>query len=122
MQSADAAVLVAANNYTNSQIAAVVINVAGFEDKLDAFELQVAGLDKRVDQVGAMSAAMAQMTAAASGNDKDNRLAVGLGNYGGQTAFALGFQRTVSDNVTISFGAAFDGDKTATGAGASFGW
>jgi len=62
------------------------------------------------------------MTASASGNSKDNRLAIGLGNYGGQTAFAMGFQRTVSDSVTISFGAAFDGDETATGAGAAFGW
>ena len=75
-----------------------------------------------MDQVGAMSAAMAQMTGAAAGNNNDNRLAVGLGNYGGQTAFAIGFQRTVSDSVSISFGAAFDGDKTAAGAGASFGW
>ena len=115
MNSADAAVLVAANTYTNSQIAAVVINVAGFQDQID-------GLDKRVDQVGAMSAAMAHMTASAAGNNNDNRLAIGFGNYGGQTAFDMGFQRTVSDSVTISFGAAFDGDETATGAGASFGW
>jgi autotransporter adhesin len=78
--------------------------------------------DRRIARVGAMSAAMANMTASAAGVRSANRIAVGVGNYRGANALALGYQRALSDRAVITFGGAFDGEDSQLGAGAAFGW
>ena len=49
----------------------------------DYTDRKVGSLDTRINRVGAMSAAMSQMAAAASNIARDNRIAVGVGMFGG---------------------------------------
>lgn len=69
-----------------------------------------------------MGAAMSNMTASAAGVHTQNRIAVGVGNYKGKSAFAVGYQRALSERSVVTFGGAFNGDDTSVGAGAAFGW
>ncbi|QOW19383.1 YadA-like family protein [Lysobacter ciconiae] len=79
-------------------------------------------VDKRFDQMGAMSAAMLNMATSAAGVRTQNRVGVGVGVQGGQTALSLGYQRALSDRATVTFGGAMSGDDTSVGAGVGFGW
>jgi autotransporter adhesin len=80
-------------------------------------------VDKRVNQVGAMGTAMAQMSANQSGLAGANRIGVGAGNYGGQSAIALGYQRAFKGNrASLSVGASASGSESTVGVGAGFSW
>jgi autotransporter adhesin len=115
----DAATLSSANTYTDTKVAAITLDFSNFRTEVnDRFESQ----DKRINQVGAMSAAMANMTASAAGVRTRNRVAVGVGNYRGENSLAFGYQRAVSDRAVITIGGAFNGDDSTIGAGAAFGW
>lgn len=118
MAAGDAATLSAANAYTDDRLA----EFSAFDSRVDTLENQVGVLDDRVNRIGALSAAMSQMSAAGAGNQNASRLSLGVGNYGGKTAFAVGYQRSLSKRTTLSFGAAHDGKKAATGGGVSVGW
>jgi len=111
--------LTSANAYTDQKIQTLSLDFTGFRGQVnDRFERT----DTRINQVGAMGAAMANMTASAAGVRTQNRVAVGYGNYGGENAFAFGYQRAISDRAVITFGSAINGDQTAVGAGAALGW
>lgn len=74
----------AANAYTDQQIAgAFGADLSQFEAQTNArFNQQ----DKRIDTLGAMGAASAQMAVNTGGLSGDNRIGVGAGSYSGQTA------------------------------------
>jgi autotransporter adhesin len=134
MDAADAATLTSANTYTNTRTAATLSSANAYTDmKLQSISLDFTNFqndvsnrfdetDKSINRVGSLSAAMAQMSSAAAGNRNTNRVAVGVGNYNGETSLAVGYQRTVSEKVTITFGGAFGGNENMVGGGASLGW
>jgi len=132
MQAGDASTLSAANAYTDTRIEDLVgaggrmdqleDRVGVLDERMDRLEDRVGILDERVNRIGALSAAMSQMSAAGAGNQNANRVSLGVGTYGGKSAFALGYQRTLSKRATVSFGAAHDGKKAAAGGGVSVGW
>ncbi|HET7663215.1 MAG TPA: YadA-like family protein, partial [Rhodanobacteraceae bacterium] len=117
----DKSTLAQANAYTNKKFAEVVNNRA-----MDKFRNEVNGrfanMGRRIDQVGAMGAAMAQMAFSTQGVDTPNRMGVGVANYHGEQAIAVGYSRSVSQHVNITFGAAHSGDGTQAGVGVGFGW
>ena len=78
--------------------------------------------DHRIDQMGAMNAAMVNMATSAAGINTTNRVGMGVGFQNGAAALSLGYQRAVSDRATVTFGGAFSGDDTSVGAGVGFGW
>jgi autotransporter adhesin len=108
LQSGLADTLTSANSYTDSKFATV--------------SSKLGNLDTRINRVGAMSAAMSQMAAAASNIGKDNRIAVGIGMFGGSSGVAIGYQRSVSDNVNFTIGGAVSQGEATAGAGLGFGW
>jgi hypothetical protein len=114
--------LASANNYTDSKVQALTLDFTGLNGRVDDLENKVGVLDDRVNRVGAMGAAMAQMSAAGASNGNNSRVSAGVGYYGGRSAFAVGFQATVTPHTTLTFGTAYDGDKAAAGAGVSYGW
>ena len=67
---------------------------------------QLAQHDHRIDQQGAMSAAMLNMATSASGLNTQNRLGVGVGVQNGAAALSIGYQRALSDKATFTFGGA----------------
>ena len=94
-------------------------------DRFSNLQNQVNNVSDRVDNVGAMSAAMNQVQPrlnVSTGNK--NQLALGVGGYRGHGAFAMGYGYTCPQGdrgVQASF-ALSDRGEVMAGAGAIFGW
>jgi trimeric autotransporter adhesin len=100
--------------------------VQAVADSFDVFKGEIDGrlrhMDRRIDRQGAMSAAMLNMATSAAGIRTQNRVGVGIGFQGGESAMSLGYQRAISDRATVTFGGAFSSDDASVGVGAGFGW
>lgn len=81
-------------------------------------------VDKRIDRMGAISAAYAGMAINTAGLNGDNRLGAGIGSQGGRTALAVGYQRILGErkNASLSLGGAFSGSDRSISAGAGVSW
>jgi hypothetical protein len=103
MQAGDARTLMEANAYTDKVFSHV---------------------ERKINQAGAAASAMGIMAGTAAGNAQSglNRVAMGVANYNGQSAIALGYQRTIRDRLSLTLGASFSGTERVVGAGLSFGW
>jgi autotransporter adhesin len=110
-----------AKAYTDQALAGYVTS-----DTFDEFRQQMAdrfdATDERINRTSAMSTAMVQMAASASGIDTANRVGVGYGNTHGRSALAVGYQRAVGKNATITIGGSVSGSESSVGAGVGFGW
>ena len=107
MQQGDRWTLEQANSYTDMRFNLVA-------DRLDS-------LDQRLNQVGAMSAAQANLAAATLLNPSGGTLGLGVGHYNGSTAFAAGYARVFRTDegrpVSVNFSAAFGGGERMFGVG-----
>ena len=93
------------------------------DDRFRQVDRRMDRQDRRIDGVGAMGAAMAQMTAGAAAMHRDNRIAAGLGTQNGESALAIGYQRSIADGgAAVTIGSAFTRDDVSFGAGIGFGW
>jgi autotransporter adhesin len=103
MQAGDARTLMQANAYTDQVFSRV---------------------EKKINAAGAAASAMGIMAGTAAGNAQAgrNRIAMGVANYNGQSAIAMGYQRTIRDRISLTLGASFSGSERVVGAGVSFGW
>ncbi|MET4681711.1 ESPR-type extended signal peptide-containing protein [Stenotrophomonas rhizophila] len=81
-------------------------------------------MDKRIDRMGAISAAYAGMAINTAGLSGDNRLGAGIGSQNGRSALAVGYQRILGEkkNVSVSLGGAFSGSDQSVSAGAGISW
>jgi autotransporter adhesin len=113
--------LQSANAYTDQRL-------SGFASSSDVDSLrnqvndQFHTMDKRVNQVGAMGTAMAQMALSTQGIDTANRLGVGVGGYHGEAALSVGYSRQLSPRANVVFGAAVSGNEATGGVGVGIGW
>jgi autotransporter adhesin len=111
--------LSSANRYTDQRLGAITQAFDQLQvDLWDRFDQT----DTRISRTGAMNTAMSQMSAAAAAVARSNRVAVGVGFQDGYEALAVGFQREVRDNVTLTFGASISGDESTVGGGVGVGW
>ncbi|MBV6415468.1 MAG: Autotransporter adhesin UpaG [Xanthomonadales bacterium] len=78
--------------------------------------------DERIDKLGAMNAAMSTMLSSAAGIQKENRIAAGVGFAGGESAFAVGYQRQLGESATFTLGGSFTDDESSAGLGFGYGW
>ncbi|MFZ7096420.1 YadA-like family protein [Luteimonas dalianensis] len=119
VNTASAQTLSSANAYTDQKFAV-------WNDNFDSFrgdvERRFHDVDRRMDRQGAMSAAMLNMATSAAGLRTQNRVGVGVGFQGGESALSIGYQRAISERATVTFGGAFSGDESSVGVGAGFGW
>jgi len=130
MATGDAQTLSAANAYTDNRINALPnVDLAPVHGRLDALEDRFLDVenrfqrtDRRIDQQGAMAAAMANLSSSGSGLAGSNRVGVGVGVQNGASALAVGYQRMVNRNFGISISGAFSGGDRAVGGGASLSW
>jgi autotransporter adhesin len=80
-------------------------------------------VDRRIDRMGAMTAAYGQMAFSAAGVESPNRVGVGIGTQNGQAALAVGYSHQLSKNLNLSFGAAAaSGGDVSVGGGLAVGW
>ena len=96
-------------------------------DALNQFESQVnahfSEVDRRIDRIGATSAAWAGFSANASGNGSGaNNVGVGFGSQGGEQAMAVGYRRSIGKHASVSIGGAFSNGERSVSAGAGFNW
>ena len=108
-----------ANSYTDAKFAAWDDTFTAFQGEIDH---RFAEQDRRIDKQGAMGAAMLNMATSAAGVRTQNRVGVGVGFQGGESALSVGYQRAISDRAVITIGGAFSGDESSVGLGAGFGW
>jgi autotransporter adhesin len=107
--------------YTDGKFTRMVSDV-----DFSAFRNQVQGqfhtVNARLDRVGAMSTAMAQMAFSTQGIDSPNRMGVGVGGYHGEAALSVGYSRSLSRRAAVTFGAAISHGESSGGVGVGFGW
>ncbi|WP_303636789.1 YadA family autotransporter adhesin [Stenotrophomonas tuberculopleuritidis] len=104
------------------------VNVQQMNDRFQAEREYTDGrfnaVDKRIDRMGAISAAYAGMAINTAGLGGDNRIGAGIGSQNGRSALAVGYQRILGEkkNVSVSLGGAFSGSDQSVSAGAGFSW
>jgi trimeric autotransporter adhesin len=54
--------------------------------------------------------------------NRENRVAVGAGFSGGESALAIGYQRALSDRASLTLGGAFTDNESSAGIGFGYGW
>jgi autotransporter adhesin len=108
-----------------NEAGATIINQANaYTDQLRADMNQRFGQqDVRIARVGAINTAMSQAAGVGSGLIGENRLSVGTGMMGGQSAVALNYQRAFAGGRSaVSAGGALGGNERTFGAGAGISW
>ncbi|MDQ0010877.1 hypothetical protein J2T07_003083 [Luteibacter jiangsuensis] len=110
-----------ARSYTDSKLGNLVSR-GDFDNYRRQVSDQFQQVNKRLDQVGAMGTAMAQMAFSTQGVADENRLGFGAGAYGGRSAFAVGYSRQLTRHANVTFGGAVSGSETSAGVGVGMGW
>jgi autotransporter adhesin len=111
-----------ANAYTDSKLGSSVTR-ADFDALRTHVDDQFHQVNQRLDRVGAMGTALSQMSMNTSGLAGENRVGMGAGNYSGQSAIALGYQRAFHGNrASVSIGASSSGSESTVGVGAGLSW
>lgn len=130
MAAADAATLASANEYTDTVAVQTLESANAYTDaRFDAWEAQLGDIDdrfrrqdRRIDRMAAMSGAYAGMAMNTAGLAGRNRVGVGVGGQGGETALAIGYQRAIGSRASVSFGGAIGGGEKSVMGGAGFSW
>ena len=119
MQAANTETLKSSKEYTETRVSTLESSFSDFSYQTDRRFKEV---DKRFDRQGAMSAAMMNMATSTAGLKGLNRVGVAAGFQGDEKAVAIGYQRIVSENVSLSVGGAFTDEDGSGGAGVGFSW
>jgi trimeric autotransporter adhesin len=119
MQAANTETLKSSKDYTDTRINSLESSFADLSSQMDRRFKEV---DKRFDRQGAMSAAMMNMAASTAGLKGLNRVGVAAGFQGSEKAVAIGYQRIVNENISLSIGGAFTDNEGSGGAGVGFSW
>lgn len=119
MQSANSETLSASKTYTDTRMGQLE---SSFNDFSYQTERRFRDIDKQFDRQGAMSAAMMNMATSTSGLKGQNRVGVGAGFQGNEKAVAVGYQRMINENTSLSLGGAFTDEESSGGAGIGFSW
>ncbi|HEX5306461.1 MAG TPA: YadA C-terminal domain-containing protein, partial [Dyella sp.] len=118
----DVQTLSAAKAYADQKFLGAGVTQDDFNSFRNQVDDQFRAVDRRLDQVGAMGTAMAQMAFSTQGINQPNRLGVGIGGYGDRTALAVGYSRQVGSNASVTFGGAVSGNQSSAGVGVGIGW
>lgn len=97
-----------------------VTGVANGSAAFDAVNVrQLNALDKKMDSGLASVAALAAIPCPVTG--KNTAIGVGFGNYGGESALAVGIKANIpKSNISVGAGVGFSSNNTATNLGVSF--
>ena len=119
MKQSSSDTVTSANSYTDTKFSYL-------ESSLKDYSLQTERrfqeVDKRFDRQGAMSAAMMNMALSTNGLRGQNRVGVGAGLQGQESAIAVGYQRVVNENTSFSISGATTKDESSGGVGVGFSW
>ncbi|MCS3358416.1 YadA-like family protein [Xanthomonas translucens] len=115
MRSGDSATLSSANAYTNTRVTALDDS---FNQLRTDTEHRLDGMDRRMDRLGAMSAAMLNMAINAAGTQSARgRVSLGAGFQGGEQALSIGYAKKLGTRASFSLGGSFSGSDSSAGIG-----
>ncbi len=119
MNKSSSETLSSANSYTDTRFAGLE---STFKDYSLQTERRFQEVDKRFDRQGAMSAAMMNMATSTAGLRGQNRIGVGAGLQGAEQAVAVGYQRMINENTSLSISGALSKEESSGGVGVGFSW
>lgn len=119
LNAANERMLSQANSYTDQAVQSALKSV---DDMGQRLQRRIDGVDQRVDRMGAMNSAMTNMAVSAAGLRTQNRFGAGYGYSGGEQALSIGYQRAVSERITVTVSGAFSGSENSVGTGIGIGW
>jgi autotransporter adhesin len=115
VEASSARTLQSANAYTDGRMKAFSDQFTQLQDDVT---LRLNHQDQRIDQQGAMSAAMLNMAInAAHSNSANGRIGVGAGWMNGESALSVGYSKQIGDRASFSLGGAFTSDDSSAGIG-----
>ena len=130
VQAGNAATLASANSYTDTTATQTLTRANSYTDnRMQAFSDQFTQMqgdvdqrlnkqDHRIDQEGAMSAALVNMAInAANSRSPRGRIGVAAGFQNGATALSLGYSKQIGERASFSIGGAASSDDTSVGVG-----
>ncbi|WP_312562427.1 YadA C-terminal domain-containing protein, partial [Anaerospora sp.] len=86
----------------------------------DQSKIDYNNLSSRVDKVGALASAFSALAPMDYDANEPTQLSVGIGNYGGETAFAAGVYHYVKNDVLLNAAISICGSETAGRVGATW--
>lgn len=131
---AAAGTLTAANTYTDTASANAVRSANSYTDQRfsawddtftqyqQAVDQRFHATDRRINIIGAMGGAMSAAAMNTAGLSGENRVGIGVGSQGGESALAVGYQRALGSRASFSLGGSFSGGEKSVNAGAGFSW
>src|SRR3546814_10505790 len=117
MATGDTNTLNQANEYTDIAIQQLIGfdaselegRVTALEDRFDDVDRRLHQQDRRIDRMGAMSAAMLNMAINAAGTQSERgRIAIGAGFQGGERGLSVGYGKRIG-RASLSLGGALSG-------------
>ena len=94
----------------------------GLDQVRSEMDYRFSRVDRRLDRLGAATAAYAGLAANTAGLAGANNIGVGVGAQGGEKALAVGYRRALGNRASVSLGGAIAGGEKSVSAGAGFSW
>ena len=108
------------NNGNKTSLADVGNRVTGLESSVNSMNNRLSDVEDRIDKVGAMSAAIANLRTMGYDPEAPTEIAVGIGQYKSETGLALGIFHYPNQDFMLSASISTSGDEVMGGIGATW--
>ena len=108
------------NNGSKTSLADVGNRVSGLESSVSSMNNRLSDVEDRIDKVGAMSAAIANLRTMGYDPEAPTEIAVGIGQYKSETGLALGIFHYPNQDFMLSASISTAGDEVMGGIGATW--
>lgn len=103
-----------------NEVARIDSNVSALSGRVDSLESRMGDVEERIDKVGAMSAAIANLRTMGFDPEAPTEIAVGVGQYKSETGLALGVFHYPNQDFMLSASVSTSGDEVMGGIGATW--
>ena len=108
------------NNGNKTSLTDVGNRVSGLESSVSSMNNRLSDVEDRIDKVGAMSAAIANLRTMGYDPEAPTEIAVGVGQYKSETGLALGIFHYPNQDFMLSASISTSGDEVMGGIGATW--
>ena len=108
------------NNGNKTSLADVGNRVTGLESSVNSMNNRLSDVEDRIDKVGAMSAAIANLRTMGFDPEAPTEIAIGVGQYKSETGLALGIFHYPNQDFMLSASISTSGDEVMGGIGATW--
>ena len=108
------------NNGSKTSLTDVGNRVTGLESSVSSMNNRLSDVEDRIDKVGAMSAAIANLRTMGFDPEAPTEIAIGVGQYKSETGLALGVFHYPNQDFMLSASISTSGDEVMGGIGATW--